>query len=369
MHHPNSGKMRPEPRPPGTPRDTNRLFPALLLVASVALIYILLPFYGAVMWGVIIALLFTPLFRWILPKVGQRPNVAAVLTLLIVLVIVVLPMALIAASLVSEASLVYAQLQSGELKPALYFRGLFDALPNWITSLLDRFGLGSFSTLQRRLTAALTQGSQVIATQTFSIGQNTFEFVASVFITFYLAYFLIRDGKSVAGTLRNAVPMATERKDVLLDTFTKAVRATVKGNLLVAAIQGALGGLGFWVLGVSGAVLWAVLMAFLSLLPSVGAALVWVPVAAYFLLAGELGKSVALVAYGVLVIGLVDNLLRPILVGKETRLPDYMVMITTLGGMAVFGINGFVLGPVIAALFVAVWKIQTKSQNGLRPPT
>jgi predicted PurR-regulated permease PerM len=358
--------MRPPPTP-DTPRDTNHTLPALLLVVSAALIYILLPFYGALMWGVIIALLFTPLFDWLLPRVGQRPTVAALLTILIVLVIVVLPLALIAASLVREAAQIYTQLQSGELDPALYFRGLFDSLPDWITSVLDRFGLVSFNTLQRRITAALTQGAQVIATQTFSIGQNTFEFVASVFITLYLAYFLIRDGQSVSQTLQRVLPLALEHKIVLLDTFTTVVRATVKGNLLVAAIQGALGGLGFWALGVSGAVLWAVLMAFLSLLPSIGAALVWAPVAVYFLLAGELGKSVALLAYGMLVIGLVDNLLRPILVGKDTRLPDYVVMITTLGGMAVFGINGFVLGPVIAALFMAVWQIHINNQNDTLP--
>lgn len=360
--------MSTNPTPDLSHHD-NRALPALLLAVSVALIYILLPFSGALMWGAIIALLFTPLFDWLLPRVGQRPTLAALLTMLIVLVIVVLPLALIAGSLVREAALVYTQLQSGELDPARYFRDLFNALPDWITNVLDRFGLVSFNTLQRRLTGALTQGAQVIATQTFSIGQNTFEFVASVFITLYLAYFLIRDGKTVAHALWTAVPLAPEHKDTLLDTFTTVVRATVKGNLLVATIQGALGGLGFWVLGVSGAVLWAVLMAFLSLLPSVGAALVWMPVAVYFLLAGELGKSLALVAYGLLVIGLVDNLLRPILVGKDTRLPDYVVMITTLGGMAVFGINGFVLGPVIAAMFMVVWQIHITSQNDTLPPT
>ena len=359
--------MHPEPAP-DTPRATNRALPAIVLAVSAGLIYILLPFYGAVMWGVIIALLFTPLFRWMMPQVGQRRNLAALLTLLIVLVIVVLPISLIAASLVNEASMLYTQLKSGELSPAVYFRGLFDSLPNWISSVLDRFGLTNFNTLQTRVTAALTQGAQVIATQTFNIGQNTFEFVASMFITMYLAFFLIRDGKSVAHTIRSAIPLATEQKDVLLDTFSKAVRATVKGNLLVAAIQGALGGLGFWVLGVTGAVLWAVLMAFLSLLPSVGASLVWLPVAVYFLMAGELVKGVGLVVYGMLVIGLVDNLLRPILVGKETRLPDYVVMITTLGGMSVFGINGFVLGPVIAAMFMAVWKIHIVNQNPTLPP-
>lgn len=119
----------------------------------------------------------------------------------------------------------------------------------------------------------------------------------------------------------------------------------------------------FWFLGVGAALLWAVLMAFLSLLPAVGAGLVWLPVAIYFLTKGALWQGVALVAYGVFVIGLVDNLLRPVLVGKDTRMPDYVVMIATLGGMAVFGINGFVIGPVIAAMFIAVWHIHVKSRD------
>lgn len=335
---------------------------ALVLIAAVALIYILLPFYGAIMWGSILALLFAPLFRWLLPRVGQRSTLAALLTMLIVLLVVVLPLILVGASLVREATAINERLQSGELKPELYFRHMFDALPNWITSVLDRFGLASFNTLQRRLTAALTQGTQFIATQTFSIGQNIFEFVASVFIALYLTFFLIRDGHSAGRALWDALPLTNAHKATLLDQFTTVVRATVKGNLLVAAIQGALGGLGFWALGVSGAALWAVLMAFLSLLPTVGAFLVWLPVAIYFLLAGELGKSLLLVAYGVLVIGLVDNLLRPILVGKDTRMPDYVVMITTLGGMTVFGINGFVLGPVIAAMFMAVWHLRVAAR-------
>jgi len=331
----------------------------MLVVVSLALGYILLPFYGAIMWGSIIALLFTPLYRWVVRRVSRRPTVAALVTLLIVLVMVVLPLVLVAASLVREAALVYQQLQSNELNPTQYFHGLFDALPNWITAVLDRFGLVNFSTLQRRLTAALIQGTQFIATQTFSIGQNTFEFAASVFITLYLSFFLIRDGNAALHSVWDAVPLAAVHKQALLEKFAAAVRATVKGNLLVAAIQGALGGLGFWCLGVSGALLWAVLMAFLSLLPAVGAGLVWGPVAIYFLLAGAFWKSLALVAYGVLVIGLVDNLLRPILVGKDSGMPDYIVMITTLGGMAVFGINGFVLGPVIAAMFIAVWHIRS----------
>ena len=344
---------------PGAP--DNRALPWLLLAATVALGTILLPFYGAILWGGIIALLFIPLHHWLLPRFGQRHNVAALVTLLIVLLMVVLPLVLVGAALVREAALIYQQLQTGELNPALYFQGVFDALPNWITAVLDRFGLVSFNTLQSRLTAALAQGAQFNATQTFSVGQNTFEFVASVFIPLYLSFFLIRDGNSLLTPVRQMLPLAPAHRQILLQRCTTAIRATVKGNLLVAAIQGSLGGLAFLYLEVGGAVLWAVLMAFLSLLPAVGAGLVWLPVALYFLMTGALWKCLALMAYGVLVIGLVDNLLRPILIGRDTLFPDYIVLITTLGGMTVFGINGFVLGPLIAAVFIAAWQIQVPS--------
>jgi predicted PurR-regulated permease PerM len=329
----------------------------LLVLVSAALAWILAPFYGPILWGTIIALLFAPLYQRLLPRLRRRRTPAALLTLLVVLVLVILPAALLTAALAREAASVYAQLKSGQMNPALYFRGLFEALPAWVTAWFDRFGLVDFAALQQRLAEALAQGSQFIATQALGIGQNTFEFIIDLFIALYLAFFLIRDGDALARELRHAIPLAPAHQKELLGKFAVVIRATVRGNLLVAALQGLLGGLAFWFLGVTGALLWAVLMAFLSLLPAVGAALVWLPVALYFLLTGALWQGLALVAWGVLVIGLVDNLLRPILVGKDTRLPDYVIMTTTLGGMAVFGINGFVLGPAIAAMFVAVWHI------------
>lgn len=341
---------------PSAPAESKALL-VLLVAVTVAFGWILLPFFGTIMWAAIIAMLFAPVYRRLLPRLRQRRTAAALATLLVVLLIVVLPFALITAAFAREAATLYQQIQSGELNPVLYFSGVFDALPDWITSMLDRFGLIDFATLQQRLAAGLAQGSQFIATQALSIGQISFEFVASLFIALYLAFYLIRDGESVARTVRRAIPLAPEHKQELLVKFATVIRATVKGNLLVAAIQGTLGGIAFWFLGVGGALLWGVLMAFLSLLPAVGAALVWLPVALYFLVTGALFKAIALIAWGVLVIGLVDNLLRPVLVGKDTRMPDYVVMIATLGGMAVFGINGFVVGPAIAAMFIAVWHI------------
>jgi predicted PurR-regulated permease PerM len=129
-------------------------------------------------------------------------------------------------------------------------------------------------------------------------------------------------------------------------------------------VQGALGGLIFWLLGIHAALLWAVLMAAVSLLPAVGTALIWLPVAVYLLASGSVSKGIVLVAYGVVVIGLVDNVLRPVLVGKDTKLPDYVILVSTLGGIAIFGFNGLVIGPVIAAMFMAAWDIFAASRAG-----
>ncbi len=342
-----------------------RVLLILLVTVSVALGWILQPFYGTILWGAIIALLFKPLHVWLLPRLGGRATPAALLTLLVAVVAVFLPLALLTASLAAEAAANYQRIASGEWNPLGYLRDVFALLPAWVTSLLDRFGLASFDVLQQRLTAALAQGSQFIATQVLSIGHDTFDFLARVCIMLYLVFFLIRDGDRIADAVQRAVPLSPDHKRELFGKFVAVIRATVKGNLLVAAIQGALGGLAFWFLGVGGALLWAVLMAFLSLLPAVGAGLVWLPVAIWLLLTGAVWQGVALIAYGVLVIGLVDNLLRPMLVGKDTSMPDYVVMITTLGGMAVFGINGFVMGPLIAAMFIAVWHIYVVTRTGL----
>jgi len=339
----------------------------MLCAVTLALCWILAPFYSTILWSAIIAMIFAPVNVRMLSWTQGRRTLAALATLLIVVLLVMLPLSLLTAALVKQAAQVYQQLQSGEMNPQRFFGGAFGALPDWVVSVLGRFGLGDFATIQRKLSVGLSQAGQFVAAQALNIGQNAVEFLANLGIATYLAFFLIRDGEALAREARHALPLDAQTKRALFARFTTVIRATVKGNLLVAAIQGALGGLAFWFLDVSGALLWAVLMAFLSLLPAIGAALVWLPVAIYFFATGDLWQGLALVAWGVLVIGLIDNLLRPILVGKDTRMPDYVVMITTVGGMAVFGINGFVLGPVIAAMFIAVWHLRTDAQHELQP--
>lgn len=335
----------------------------LLCAVTLALCWILLPFYGTLLWSAIIAMVFAPVYARLLVYAQGRRTLAALGTLMVVVVLVMLPLALVSAALVSEVAQTYERLQSGEINPARFFGGVFGLLPDWLVALLGRFGLGDFTAIQQKLSFELSKAGQFIAGQALSIGQNTFDFLVNLCITTYMAFFLIRDGESLARSARHALPLDATTKLALFTRFTTVIRATVKGNLLVAAIQGALGGLAFWFLDVSGAMLWAVLMAFLSLLPAIGAALVWAPVAIYFLVTGALWQCLALVLWGVLVIGLIDNLLRPMLVGKDTHIPDYVVMISTLGGMAVFGINGFVLGPMIAAMFISVWHLRVSAQS------
>ncbi len=332
---------------------------ALLLLASIALIWILLPFYGTILWAVIIAVIFSPLYRWLLPRVWGRNNIAAGVTLIIVFAIAILPVALLAGAMMSEASLIINNIESGKVNPQKYFQSVFDALPNSLVALLDRFGLFNLASIQKRLTLLLSQASQFIATQVLTIGQITLEFVIGVFITQYLAFFFIRDGAFLTRVVRHALPLPQESKRELIEKFSTVIRATIKGNIFIAAIQGSLGGFAFWFLDISGALLWGLSMAVLSLIPAVGAGLIWAPVAIYLIATGAVWEGALLITWGVLIIGLVDNLLRPVLIGKDIHLPDYVVMITTLGGLAVFGINGFVLGPVIAAMFFAVWHIHS----------
>ena len=346
-----------------SPQLQRGVFLALLAIVTAAFIWILLPFFGAVMWGVAFAIIFTPIYKRLLKKMRGKPTLAAITTLAITLFIVILPLSMIGASLVQEIMLVSQSIRSGEINFASYFQQIFDALPRPLVSLLERFNMGDMAAWQDRITAGAAQGSQVVAAQALTIGQNTFDFLVSFFVMLYLLFFLLRDGASLSAMIRNALPLAKPHTHYLLNKFTTVIRATIKGNVAVAVAQGTIGGLAFWFLGVQGALLWAVLMAFLSLLPAVGAALIWGPVALYFLATSHIWQGAVLIFVGVFVIGLVDNILRPLLVGKDTQMPDYIVLMSTIGGMALFGINGFVIGPVIAALFMAVWSLFVASDQ------
>ncbi|SCY37717.1 AI-2E family transporter [Nitrosospira sp. Nsp13] len=346
-----------------SPELQQKTFLLMLIAVSLAFGWILLPFYGAVFWGSVLAIIFTPFYRRLLVILNQRQNLAALTTLLLCLIMVILPFTLIAASLLQEVLDIYQRIKSGELNFGTYFQQIMGALPSWMVNFLDSMGLTNISELKDMLSNGALQGSQLIATEALNMGQNTFHFIISFGIMLYLLFFLLRDGTILSTKIKQAIPLSMEYKRHLFSKFTTVVRATVKGNIAVAAVQGTLGGVMFSFLGIRGALLWGFVMAFLSLVPAVGAGLIWAPVAIYFLLTGALWQGITLIAFGVLVIGMVDNVLRPILVGKDTQLPDYVVLISTLGGMVVFGLNGFVIGPVIAALFISGWDLFSSNRE------
>jgi predicted PurR-regulated permease PerM len=332
-------------------------FLLLLLAATLAFAWILQPFYGAVLWAIVVAVIFGPVNRKLLNSMRGKPNLAASVTVLIVIAMVIVPLAITTASLAQEASNVFGKIQSGEYDFVRYLQRVFDALPTWAIGLLDRFNLANLSAVRETLMSGLMKGGRALAPQALNIGMDTFDFMISVAIMLYLLFFLLRDGKSLAEQVKKTIPLRADQKAALFSRLADVVRATVKGGIFVAVAQGALGGLAFWFFGIHAPLLWAVLMAFLSLLPAIGAGLVWLPVAIYLLANGAVWQGISLIVFGVLVIGLVDNILRPFLVGKETKLPDYVVLISTVGGIEVFGLNGFVIGPLIAAIFMVTWEI------------
>jgi predicted PurR-regulated permease PerM len=351
--------MTQPPDPLRSPILEHKTLLWLVVAFSVAFSFVLWPVVGSVMWALFLAIVFWPMHQRC-KRLVRRPSLAALLTLLSIVVIVIVPLALVSASVVEEASLLYQKIRSGELQPGQYLQQVLDALPAWAQSVLQRFGLNDIPAMARRAGDLLSRSSQFITSSLLGIGQNTLNFVVSFFIMLYVLFFLLRDGAQLGGQIQRAVPLQPDQTRQVLQQFVTVVRATVKGNVVVALIQGALGGLAFWVLDVPGPMLWGAFMALLSLLPAVGAALVWGPVALYHLFTGDLVGGIGLIAWGVLVIGLVDNVLRPILVGRDTRMPDYLVLVATVGGIGLFGLNGFVIGPVIAAMFLVCWDMLTK---------
>ncbi|MCH7344335.1 AI-2E family transporter [Pelomonas sp. CA6] len=356
------------PLPPVPQALHNRSFLLVLSLVTLAFGWILWPMMSAVLWAVAMSIVFRPLYRRLQAR-GRRPNLAALGTIVVILLLVVLPLAFVMGALVQEATTVYGLFKSGQFSFSTYIQQIYAALPGSLLQLLERFGLSDFAGVQDKLVAALNQGSQFLATKALGFGQDTFDALVSFFVMLYLLFFLLRDGEQLTLRIRDALPLPDPYKRQLGEKFRTVIRATVKGNIAVAALQGALGGLAFWVLDIHAPVLWATLMAFLSLLPAVGAGLVWLPVALYLLAVGQVAGGLGLIVFGTLVIGLVDNLLRPLLVGKDTKMPDYVVLLSTLGGMAVFGLNGFVIGPLVAAMFIAVWDIVAAERRNIHADT
>lgn len=330
---------------------------ALLVIITLAFAWLIEPFFGAIVWGVVVAVLFHPVFVWIHAVMPKRANSAAFLTLLLVIMLVIVPAIMLGSALVGEATDVYERIRSGDIDIERILSALEGTLPNWLQSQITEWGYGDIEAIRPRIEEAVAGSLEFVISQAFSVGQGAFRFMLALGVMLYLTFFLLRDGAQLGQQIENVIPLSSQRREILANKFFVVIRATIKGSFVVAILQGTIGGLIFWALDIQGALLWAVFMGILSLIPAIGTGFVWVPVAIYLLATGDIWQGVALIVAGVFVISMVDNLVRPVLVGRDTRMPDYVVLISTLGGLQLFGFNGIVIGPLLAALFIAIWSI------------
>jgi predicted PurR-regulated permease PerM len=345
----------------------NRAFLVVVTLVTLGFFWMLRPFMLPVFWAVVLAVLFRGVYKGYLQTLrGRWRNTSAALTVLTAVLVLIIPLVLIGRAVMAEVIALTRGLQLGAVDvqaPLVWIEAQFPTLADQ----LERVGIAP-DRVREWATEAATTVSQYLAGQALAIGQNVVEFSAFFGIMLYVLFFFVRDGDRIVNMLIDALPLGDARERRLFDRFILVARATVKGTLIVAAVQGALGGLLFWIVGLPAPVLWGVVMTVLSLLPVIGTVLIWGPGAIYLFSVGDVTGGVIVLVGGTFVVGLVDNVLRPLLVARDTQMPDYLVLLATLGGLAKFGLSGFVLGPMLAAFFLVVWEMFAEEFGPLDAP-
>lgn len=324
-----------------------------LLFATLIALYIcwqmLLPFLEVLLWAVVLAIVFNPVHRRIERRVGS-PGLAAALSSLLVIFTILIPLSFLTFAIVRELTNFAQRVQANAdtlLDPnSPYIKPAVD----WLGQYVD---LSQFNS-QQFVADRLRGLSGIIAGRTLGFFGGLVGFIVEVFFVIFTLYYLFRDGDRLTRALRGALPLETGKAQEIFIRTREVISASVYGVLVIATIQGVLGGIAFWALGIPSPLLWGVVMIFLSMIPMAGAFIVWVPAAIYLVLTGAWVKALILVAWGVLAIGTVDNFLRPKLVGERTRLHELLIFFSVLGGLQVFGVLGLVLGPVIVAITIAL---------------
>ena len=330
-------------------------FGILLIAVTAAFIWLIRGFLQPIFWAIALGIIFVPVHAKILALVKNRESVAAGLTLIVVLLLAIFPLVGIISAVASEGAVLYERVHSGEINISGSLDWLALQMPA-IASSLESVGVEP-DKLKSQLSSIALQASQFMTAAIMKAGQNTVRVAVMFFLMLYLLFFVVRDGSRMLAAVVHAVPLGDERERALLNRFAEVSRATIKGTLVIGVVQGTIGGITFAVLGVGSPVLWGVVMSLLSIVPAVGPAFVWVPAAIMLAASGQVWAAVTLVFIGVIVIGLADNLLRPLLVGRDTKMPDYLILLSTLGGLFAFGLAGVVIGPIIAAFFLTVWEM------------
>jgi predicted PurR-regulated permease PerM len=341
---PASREIRPDPRAG-----------VVLWIAVALVIYLcwrlIAPFLPAIAFAFALAMLGNPLYRWLLKRLGGK-NAAAVISVVVICLTLVVPVIFLVQVLVREAiqgiTAVSDQKDLGDIRNALEHSGLLGSLLRWLDSRLDwpkeaaqiaRGAMQWFSTL----TSSIISGSAWAITQ----------IAAMIVVLFYF----LRDQENILAILRSLVPLSEKETGRLFARITETIRISLYGKVLVAFIQGGLGGLIFWWLGLPAPAFWGLVMALLSVLPVLGAFVIWVPVAVALALQGHWGRALLLTGWGILIVHPIDNFLGPVLVGTKLRLHTLLIFFSVIGGLAAFGAPGIVLGPVTVAIAVSLFDI------------
>jgi predicted PurR-regulated permease PerM len=332
-------------------------FLIILAVVSLLMAVIVYPFAQPLLWAALAAIMFQPLYRTILRRLRGRRNPAAGLSLLVIFILVLVPFGWIATMVIEQAIMLVATLQKQPLDLAAWFDTFYTALPEIARDAVDRSGWADITMIQTRLQEFLTQSAGMIATQAVTIGSEALGFILSFGVALYVMFFLLRDGERIGRTVLCAVPVERSIADRLAERFLGIVRATIKGTGVVALVQGTLGWITLMIAGVPSALLFGVVMAIFALVPVIGSGAVWVPAGIWLLISGATWQGLFVLLTGFFIISSADNVLRPILVGRDTGIPDWIILITTLGGISLVGFSGIVLGPLVAGLFLASWSI------------
>lgn len=332
-----------------------KTFLLLLVIAmSVGFVLMLEPFLTTILLAAIFSGLAHPVYARILPAVrGNRP-LASGLTLLLTLVLVVVPMLAILGVVVNQALRVtdsIAPVIERLINEPTYFDQQIDRVPGMelIAPYRDQ--------IVTRLGDVVSAVGSFLVASLSSTTRGTVNFVFQFFLMLYTMFFLLMDGQGILRSLLNHLPLNDDDREQMLSRFMSVTRATVKGTIIIGIIQGGLAGLAFRVVGIPDALFWSMVMVVLSILPAIGGALVWVPACIILAATGEVMKAVLLAAFCALIVGSVDNLLRPRLVGRDTKMHDLLILFSTLGGILAFGPVGFIIGPILAGLFVTSWEI------------
>ena len=325
---------------------------ALLFATAVALYLcwlIVQPFVNVLAWAAVLVVFFYPIHRRLVARTG-RPATSALLSSLIVIVVILLPLALITLAVISQMAGVLQNLQTSAaalLNPNSPVTGRFIA---WLGQYVNVEQLSSQEFMLDRLKGL----GGTIAGRTLGFVGGLVGVIVQVFFVIFTMYYFFRDGDKIVRALPEMLPLERAQSEEIFTRTRDVIGASLYGVLVIAMIQGALGGLAFWTLGLPSAIVWAVIMTFLSMIPMAGAFLVWVPAAIYLAITGHYIKALLLVAWGLLVIGTIDNFLRPKLVGERTKLHELFIFFSVLGGLEVFGVLGIVLGPVVVAITLAL---------------